>query len=239
MRRALAFALGLMLAGAALAQDAARLESEAKRAFDSGRFKEAGEKYGRAAETAGVAADRKADLHLQSAWSYYIAGNSKSAREELKSALSARPDLQVIPDFYSPDFANLAAAVRSEVAGSNVPAIDVDELKRSARAKLADGKAEDALFDLKRAGNSTDPEVYRLIAEADDRLGRASDADAARRRAGEAEKALVSSVPIGPSADGGAAQGTYPPAGPAPAVAPLLESAERAISSGDFRAAAS
>lgn len=239
LRRALAFALGLLLAAAALAQGAARLESEAKRAFDSGRFKEAGEKYAKAAETPNVAADRKAELHLQSAWSYYIAGSSKSAREELKSALSASPDLQVIPDFYSPDFANLAAAVRAEVAGSNIPPIDIDELKRSARAKLADGKAEDALFDLKRTGNSTDPEVYRLIAEADDRLGRTADADAARRRAAEAEKALVSSVPIGPSADGSAAPGAYPSAGPAPAVGPLLESAERAVSSGDFPAAAS
>lgn len=239
LRGALAFALGLLLAAAALAQDAARLEGEAKRAFDSGRFKEAGEKYAKAAAKPDMAADRKAELHLQSAWSYYIAGSSKSAREELKSALSAHPDLQVIPDFYSPDFANLAAAVRAEVAGSNIPAIDIDELKRSARAKLADGKAEDALFDLKRAGNSTDPEVYRLIAEADDRLGRAADADAARRRAGDAEKALVSSVPIGPSADGGATPGAYLPAGPAPSVGPLLESAERAVSSGNFRAAAS
>jgi hypothetical protein len=33
--------------------------------------------------------------------------------------------------------------VRSEVVGSRVPPIDVEELKRSARAKLADGKAED------------------------------------------------------------------------------------------------
>ncbi len=239
MRRALAFTLGLLLATAALAQDATRLEGEAKRAFDSGRFKEAGEKYARAAETAGVAADRKADLHLQSAWSYYIAGNSRIAREQLKSALSARPDLKVIPDFYSPDFATLAAAVRAEFAGSNVPAIDIDELKRSARAKLADGKAEDALFDLKRAGNSTDPEVYRLIAEADDRLGRAADADAARRKAAEAEKALVSSVAIGPSANGGSATDASPPAATAPAVGPLLESAAQALSSGDFRAAAS
>ncbi len=235
----LALALGLILATAALAQDGAKLESEAKRAFDSGRFKEAGEKYAKAAEMPGVATGRKADLHLQSAWSYYIGGSSKSAREQLKSALSARPELQVIPDFYSPDFANLAAAVRAEVGGSNVPAIDIDELKRSARAKLADGKAEDALFDLKRAGNSTDPEVYRLIADADDKLGRTADADAARRKASEAEKALVSSVPIGAAADSGGAPGAYPSASPAPAVGPLLESADRALASGDFRAAAS
>ncbi len=139
MKRLLAAAFAICLAaGAALAQDA-KLEAEAKRAFDSGRFKEAGDKYAKAAETAGLSADRKAELHLQSAWSFYIAGNSKSAREELKSALSFRPDLQVIADFYSPDFANLAAAARAEVAGANAPPIDVEELKRSARSKLADG----------------------------------------------------------------------------------------------------
>lgn len=238
MRRALAVLFGVLFAALAVAQDPARLEAEAKKAFDSGRFKEAGEKYAKAAETAGVATDHKGDLHLQSAWAYYIAGNSKSAREELKAALAARPDLKVIPDFYSPDFANLAAVVRSEVAGANVPAIDIDELKRSARAKLADGKAEDALFDLKRAGNSTDPEVYRLMAEADDKLGRTADADAARRKATEAEKAIVSSVPIGASSPEGAAAPAGIP-GSATAVGPLLESAERALTSDDFRAAAS
>lgn len=243
MRRALRLAFGplFLFAALALAQDAVRLESDAKKAFDSGRFKEAGEKYSRAAETAGVPADHKGDLHLQSAWAYYIAGNSKNAREELKAALAARPDLRVIPDFYSPDFANLAAVVRSEVAGANVPPIDIDELKRSAKAKLADGKAEDALFDLKRAGHSTDPEVYRLIAEADDKLGRNSDADAARRKAAEAEKAIVSSVAIGaPSVDGSVPPTMGPGTqSPAAAAGPLLENAERSLVSGDFRAAAS
>jgi tetratricopeptide (TPR) repeat protein len=243
MRRApdialrLCFCLILTLAsGAALAQDEARLEAEAKRAFDSGRFKEAGDKYAKAAAAAGLPAVRKADLHLQSAWSYYIAGSSKSAREQLKSALTSRPDLQIIPDFYSPDFANLASAVRGEVAGANVPPIDIEELKRSARAKLADGKAEDALQDLKRASGSNDPEVFRIQAEANERLGRPADADAARQRASDLEKGLVSSAPIGvPLA-------AVPPtagAGLAPSIVPLLESAEKALASGDHRAAAS
>ncbi len=238
MRRLLAVAFALLWAVTAAAQDSAKLEADAKHAFDAGRFKEAGERYARAAEAPGLASDKKADLYLQSAWAYYIAGNSKSAREELKAALSARPDLRVIPDFYSPDFANLAATVRAEVAGSSVPAIDVDELKRSARAKLADGKAEDALYDLKRASASTDPEVFRLIAEADDRLGRTADADAARKRAADLEKGLVSSVAIGAAPEGAGAGGTgFPaPAGPA-SVVPLLEASERSLASGDFRAA--
>jgi len=231
----LALFVALFAAVPAAAQDAAQLEAEAKKAFDSGKFKEAGEKYVRAADAAGITPDRKANLLLQSAWSYYIAGNSKSAREELKAALSARPDLQVVPDFYSPDFANLAATVRAEVAGANVPAIDYEELKRSAKAKLADGKAEDALFDLKRASTSTDPEIYRLIAEADEKLGKTADAEAARKKAADLAKAPVSSAPIGAPAGEGAAAVPAVPAAPTA----LLESANRALNAGDFRAASS
>jgi len=237
MRRLLPLALVLTLAsaGAARAQDP-KLEAEARKAFDTGRFKEAGDKYAKAAEAAGLTGERKAELSLQSAWSYYIAGNSKSAREGLKVALQARPDLQVIPDFYSPDFANLASAVRAELSGANVPPIDVEELKRSARAKLADGKAEEALQDLKRAASANDPEVARIQAEANDKLGRTTEADAARQRAADLEKALVSSAPIGAPLDLGA---PAPETGPVPAVAPMLESAEKALASGDYRAAAS
>jgi tetratricopeptide (TPR) repeat protein len=239
MRRSTAVLFGLIVvlgvAVSASAQDAAQLEADAKKAFDSGKFKEAGEKYVRAAEAAGISSDRKANLFLQSAWAYYIAGNSKSAREELKAALAARPDIQVLPDFYSPDFANLAATVRAEVAGANLPAIDYDELKRSAKAKLADGKAEDALFDLKRASTSTDPEIYRLIAEADDKLGKTADAEAARKKAADLAKAPVSSAPIGaPAAEGAAAVPAVPAAPSA-----LLESANKALTAGDFRAASS
>jgi len=216
------------------AQDAARLEADAKKAFDSGKFKEAGDKYAKAAESPDMQADRRGDVHLQSAWSYYIAGSSKSAREQLKAALTVRPDLQVIPDFYSPDFANLAAAVRAEVAGANVPAIDVEELKRSARAKLEDGKTEEALYDLKRAESSNDPEVFRIEAEAADRLGRTADADAARRKAAELERRAVSSTPIGAATPGAAPI----PEGPPP-VTGLLESSQKALTAGDFRAAAS
>ncbi len=239
MKRIAALALFLATLGIPaaplFAQDELKLEADAKKAFDSGRFKEAGDKYAKAAATAGVPVERKADLHLQSAWAYYIAGNSKRAREELKSAVTARPDLQVIPDFYSPDFATLAGAVRAEVSGSNVPAYDVEELKRSARAKLADGKADEALHDLRRASTSRDPEVFKIQAEASERLGRTADAEAARQRASELEKGSVSSAPIGAPLDPGA-----PLEAPAAvSITPLIENAERALLGGDYRAAAS
>ncbi|HEY1249770.1 MAG TPA: tetratricopeptide repeat protein [Thermoanaerobaculia bacterium] len=242
MTRTLSLLLAALLSAAlAAAQDASRLEADGKKAFDSGRFTAAGEKYAAAAEASGVTTDKSADLHLQSAWSYFIAGNSKSAREQLKLALTARPDLKVVPDFYSPDFANLAASVRSEVAAPSVPPVDVEELKRSARAKLADGKAEDVVYDLKRAAGSTDPEVFRILADAQDRLGHSAEADAARRRASDLERGLVSSAPIGGPLDAGTAAAAGSSGTPAAAAAagPMLDSAERSLASGDFRAAAS
>ena len=126
------------------AQDPGKMEADAKRAFDAGRFQEAGEKYAKAAEAADLTADRKSELSFQSAWAYFIGGNSKAARENMKAAFTARPNLEIVADFYSPDFVRMAQVVRAEVAGSSAPPPDTAELKRTAREKLAEGKAADA-----------------------------------------------------------------------------------------------
>jgi tetratricopeptide (TPR) repeat protein len=220
------------------AQDPARVEAEAKRAFDSGRFQEAGEKYARAAEGAPTP-ERKSELAFQSGWAYFIAGNSKAARDSLRLAFLARPNLDVVADFYSPDFVRLAQSVRNEVAGGvAAPSIDMAELKRTAREKLADGKAEEALYDLKKAENSTDPQVQRLLADAYERLARGPEADAARRRASELEKALVTTGPISTAPPG---PGGPPVQGPATSAAavPVLENAEALLKAADYRGARS
>ena len=216
-----------------LGQDAARLESDAKRAFDSGRFAEAGEKYSKAAEQT-AAADRKSELYFQSGWAYFIGGRTPAARDSLKAAFTARPTLGVEPDLYSPDFVKLVRSVQSEVSGPLAPAADVAELKRTAREKLSDGKAEEALYDLKKAGSSADPQVHRLLAETYDRLGRSGDADMERRRASDLEQGLVTSAPIAPPS---ASAAPSLPAASGPSVAPLLEAAEAAIRVGDYRGA--
>jgi len=219
----------LLFATLALAQEPSRLETEAKRAFDSGRFQEAGGKYAKAADSPDLSADRKSDLYFQSAWAYFIGGNSKTARESLKAAFTARPSMEIAADFYSPDFVRLAQAVRAEVAGPSVPPADIGELKRMAREKLADGKAEEALYDLKRAEKSNDPQIHRLLAEVYDKVGRGNDADAERHKASDLERNVVTATPL---------PGTAPPA-PAGvtgvSVAPLLESSEAALKRGDFR----
>ncbi len=234
MRAATLAAVFLLGAIAAAAQEGGKLESDAKRAFDAGRFQEAGEKFARAAEAAGLTADRKSDLYFQSAWAHFIAGNSRSSRENLKAAFTARPNLDVVADFYSPDFVRLAQAVRAEMAGpAAVPQADLAEVKRTAREKLADGKAEEALYDLKKAEGSADPQLHRLMAELYDRLGRSAEADAERRRSSDLEHGLVTTAPIGapaPAASPGAAAAGVN-------VSPLLEAAENALKAGDFRGA--
>ncbi|HEY3171116.1 MAG TPA: hypothetical protein VGK86_00925, partial [Thermoanaerobaculia bacterium] len=231
--RALAALAGLLLVSAiAFAQNAEKLEAEAKRAFDSGRFKEAAEKYARAADSADAPADRKADLYLNSAWAFYIAGSSKNARDNLKAAYSARPDLVVVGDLYSPDFARLAQSVRTEIAGTTplLGPAELRELKRNARRKLTEGKAEEALADLKAAAGSSDPEVQLLLAEIYEKLGRSADADAARQRASDLQKGIVTSAPI----SGSASAGTTAPIEPGVNVTPLLDAAAQALKAGDL-----
>ncbi len=237
LKRLTALAAGLLLTAFILPAQESKLETEAKRAFDAGRFQEAGKKYAKAAETEGLSAERKSDLAFRGAWAYFIAGNSPAARENLRVAFKARPKLEIVADFYSPDFVRLAQTVRAEVVGpSSVPAADYGELKRTAREKLADGKPEEALYDLKKAEGSTDPQIHRLLADAYDRLGRTAEADTERRRASDLERGLVTAVPIGAPAQ------SPPLSGPASAatalnVAPLLEVAENLLRSGDYRKA--
>ena len=228
-----AFFAALFLAGLALwAQEPGKMEADARQAFDSGRFQEAGEKFARAAEGPDMTADRKSELYFQSAWAYFIGGNSKAARENLKAAFTARPNLDVVADFYSPDFVKLAQAVRAEVSGANAPPADLSELKRIAREKLADNKPEEALYDLKRAEGAQDPQVQRLLAEIYDRLGKTAEADAARRKASDLERNVVTAAPLA-----GTAPAAPPPAagGAGISVAPLLESSEAALKTGDYR----
>lgn len=232
--RAVATLAAFLLASAVcFAQSAEKLEAEAKRAFDSGRFKEAAEKYARAADSADAPADRKGDLYLNSAWAFYIAGNSKSARDSLKAAYSARPDLVVVGDLYSPDFARLAQSVRAEIGGTTplLGPAEIREVKRTARKKLTEGRAEEALADLKAAGGSSDPEVQLLLAEIYEKLGRSADADAARQRASDLQKGLVTSTTISGAA------GATAPIESSVNVLPLLDAAEQSLKAGDLAGA--
>jgi len=236
VRRAGAIAGALLFVSSILCAQSEKLEAEAKRAFDSGRFREAAEKYAKAAESPDAPAERKGDFYLNSAWSFYIAGNSKGARDNLRAAYSARPDLVVVGDLYSPDFARLAQSVRAEIAGTTplLGPAELRELKRSARGKLTEGRAEEALAELKPAAASNDPEVQLLLAEIYEKLGRGAEADAARQRASDLQKGLVTSTPISGSVPGA---GATAPLEPAVNVTPLLDAADKALKAGDLASA--
>lgn len=216
------------------AADPEGLVAEARRAFDSGRFKEAAAKYLQAADSPGLAPERSADLALQSAWASYIDGDAASARSSLRKALLARPQLEVLPEFYSEEFARLAASVKSQMEPA--PKLDIAELKRSARERLAAGLAQDVLYDLRRVSDSTDPEIHRLTAQALEKLGQTQEAAVEQRRALDLESGAITQTPIG----------ALPPPPPPPPpvigptldVQPLLEAADAALSRKDLPGAA-
>jgi tetratricopeptide (TPR) repeat protein len=231
MRARILVAVAFLAAAGIVAQEMSKLETEAKRAFDSGLFAEAGDKYTRAAQAAGLSSEQQADLHLKAAWSFYIGGSSKNARDSLKSAFRAQPTLGVAGDLYSPDFARLAQTVRVEVTGADT-SLDVSEIKRDGREKLQQGKAEEAAASLKRGAAANDPELHRLLGEAYDRLGRPSEADAERRRASDIDRGLITTTNLG----GPVPPGSAPVTGPVAATA-WLQSAENLLRTGDGRGA--
>ncbi|HEY7862502.1 MAG TPA: hypothetical protein VIE39_02515, partial [Thermoanaerobaculia bacterium] len=231
MRRALALLLLLLFATAtasAQSADPERLEADAKKAFDAGKFREAAQMYSQAAQAAGIAPERRADMHVQAAWSHYIAGSARGARDELAKAFAARPELEIVADFYSPEFASLSRVVRAEVAPG---AADPATVIAGARAKLETGRAEEALADLKKIESSSDPRVHQLLADAYERLGRSAEAETARRRASELERGVVSSSalpPTGSALPAGTEPGLAAPAAPLSA-APMMEAASAAL----------
>jgi tetratricopeptide (TPR) repeat protein len=232
MRSRIWLAAFLAAATALRAQEGpSKLETEAKRAFDAGLFAEAGDKYTKAAQVSGLSADQQGDLNLKAAWSFYIGGNSKNAREALRAAYKAQPSLTVAGDLYSPDFARLAQTVRAEVTGG-AEGPDVSDIKRDGRDKLQQGKAEEALASLQRGAGSTDAELHRLLGEAYDRLGRPSEADAERRRASELERGSVTASNLGGPVPPGSGTVTGPVA-----AATWLQSAEGLVKTGDARGA--
>ena len=220
------------LAAFAAGADTDKLVDDARRAFEAGKFKEAASKYLQAAATPELPPDRVADLSLQAAWASYIGGDVNASKDALKKAFTARPEMEVLPEFYSEDFARLAGTVKSQTVAA--PPADLTELKRGARERLAGGLAQDVLYDLKPVENSRDPEIHRLLAEAYEKLGKSAEADVERKRADALASGITeSSIGALPAA----ATASPAVAGPSD-VAPILASAEDALATGDWAGAA-
>ncbi len=164
------------------------LEKEARSAFKAGRFKEAALKFEDAASAA-AEPERRGRMELQCAWSYFNDRNQRLSREALKRGLQADPKLDIVPEFFSPEFVALARDVKKAGESPSGPApssagaqADTTELKRVAKAKLHDGQFADVIYDLTSVPKERlDNEAWELLAKAYEMGGRSEMAAEARR----------------------------------------------------------
>ncbi len=200
----LAAALALLvLAAPAPAQEGSEsLEKEARKAFNAGEFRRAALKFESAASAASDAS-RKGRMLVQSAWARFNEGKRADAQDALRRAYAASPDLEILPDFYSPEFVKVAGEVKAALRPTPAaPAADLAELKRVAREKLADGAAEDVIHDLTYdvPRDKLDAECLDLLAAAYEKLGKFN--EASRIRAAKADPSKAPLPPVGPVPSG-------------------------------------
>ncbi len=223
MRTVLVVAGAVLLFGAsASAQEGSEsLEKEARKAFNGGQFKRAALKFESAASAAGDPA-RKGRMLVQSAWASFNEGKRADAQDALRRAYAASPDLEIVPDFYSPEFVKVAADVKSTLRTiPAAPPADVAELKRVARQKLGDGFPEDVIHDLTYnvPREKLDAECLDLLAAAYEKVGKFNEASRIRASKGDPAKAPLPAVAAAAPTSAAVSTATAPPppAAPAPA----------------------
>jgi tetratricopeptide (TPR) repeat protein len=218
---AAAIGVALMVARAGAQEASDSYEREAKKEFNQGRFSQAAVKFGLAAE-ASTDGPRRARMRLQEAWSDFNAKSPREARDALRSAFGLNPDLEVIPDFFSPDFMKLVEEVRLAArAAAPAPRVDVAETLRMSRERLKDGQVDEVIHDLTYnvPPDKLGREGSELLAAALERKGRFTDAARVRAAAGlEAPPVVPSATPPLPATT---ASATGPPAAlPVPTTLP-------------------
>ncbi len=179
------------------------LEREARSAFRGGRFRDAATKFQDAAASA-ADAGRRGKMELQAGWSHFNDHNAKLARESVRRAFSADPAMEIIPEFFSPDFLRLLDEVRAATRSAQIPPpppVDLAELKRISEEKLRDGHAAEVVYDLTNLPpGRLDPEGWALLARAFDASGRPAEGAEARKQAAVPAAATAApSDPIAPS----------------------------------------
>ncbi len=228
MKRALSLvvlvAAVLAFAGAAVAQEGSEsLEKEARKAVNAGQFRKAALKFESAASAASDP-QRRSRMLVQTGWAHFNDGKKSDAQDALRRAFTGSPDLEIVADFFSPDFVKLAGEVRSSaVAAMPPPAADIGELKRVAKEKLADGNTEDVIHDLlyNVPREKLDAEAIDLLAQAYEKQGKFTEAARVRATGAETQKGGASS----PSAS---ASSPVAPASPAAPVSPVASVAAKA-----------
>jgi tetratricopeptide (TPR) repeat protein len=211
-------ALFLLAAPARAQEGSESLEKEARKAVNGGQFRKAALKFESAASAASDP-QRRSRMLVQAAWAHFNDGKKPDAQDALRRAFTGSPDLEIVADFFSPDFVKLAADVRaSAVVAAPPPAADLGELKRVAKEKLADGNTDDVIHDLlyNVPRDKLDAEAIELLALAYERQGKFTDATRVRASAPEGAKDAAPQVP----GSGREAAGAAPPSPVAAASAP-------------------
>ena len=177
MKRVLLFAAAalFLLAAPARAQEGSEsLEKEARKAVNAGQFRKAALKFESAASASGDP-QRRSRMLVQAGWAHFNDGKKSDAQEALRRAFASSPSLEIVSDFFSPEFVKLAAEVRaSAVTAPPPPTADIGELKRVAKEKLADGNTEDVIHDLlyNVPREKLDAEAIDLLSQAYEKQGK-------------------------------------------------------------------
>ncbi|HEX2757926.1 MAG TPA: tetratricopeptide repeat protein, partial [Thermoanaerobaculia bacterium] len=193
MRVLLAAAAILLLLHAPLfAQEGSEsLEKEARKAVNAGQFRKAALKF---ESSASAASDpqRRSRMLVQAAWAHFNDGKRPDAQDALRRAFTGSSDLEIVADFFSPEFVKLAGEVRAAaLAAMPPPAADLSEMKRIAKEKLADGNTEDVIHDLlyNVPREKLDAEALDLLAQAYEKQGKFTEAAKVRASGPDAPKA--------------------------------------------------
>lgn len=230
------FTLCVLGASPAAAQPASEsLERDARSAFKAGRFRDAAVRF---QDAAAAAADpeRKARMEVQSAWAHHNEKNPKATRESLKRAFAADPSVDIVPEFYSPEFLRVVDESRKAAAAARPaappPPVDLGELKRASTEKLKDGRYAEVIYDLSNVPRGQlDAETRELLARAYDGAGKG--AAAAEIRRGGSVAGSPSTLPAtGPAGTSSAASSSRSSAG-VTSVGEILAGGRSALQRGD------
>ncbi|HEX2800316.1 MAG TPA: tetratricopeptide repeat protein, partial [Thermoanaerobaculia bacterium] len=223
----------LLLHAPLLAQEGSEsLEKEARKAVNAGQFRKAALKF---ESSASAASDpqRRSRMLVQAAWAHFNDGKRSDAQDALRRAFTGSPDLEIVADFFSPEFVKLAGEVRAAaLAAMPPPTADFSEMKRVAKEKLADGNADDVIHDLlyNVPREKLDAEALDLLAQAYEKQGKFTEAAKVRASGPDAPKAPPTAhTGPRPPAGGGVA---VPSQAPAP-TADYLALGRAALARGD------
>lgn len=207
---ALAASCLLALSTLALAQDPL---AEANAAYRRGEFRRAAQLFAQAADGEADPAAR-ANIRVNLAWTYWALKERSKAEEALEQALGDAPHLELVPEYYTPDFIKALARVRERLSAPRPTPTPGPTLTQpraepgsvaALRGRLAlaeDAPALEALLGEVRAAALGAPqplaaELMELEADTLDRLGR-NDESLALRGRGAAVRAMSLAAPRSP-----------------------------------------